>query len=79
MDKTGKMILDLVPEEKIKKIPFFIRNHATGKTIEKIANEHPDLYKQAQECETLEGDLKEQLSQIINDIFDLKMKKHGYQ
>ena len=44
----------------------------------KIAKEHPELYAQAEQCDVLEGELKEQLSKIINDIFDQKMRKHGY-
>ena len=78
MDKTAKMIIALVPDEVMHKIPFFVRGHATKDTVAKIAKEHPELYAQAEQCDVLEGKLKEQLSKIINDIFDQKMKKHGY-
>ena len=44
----------------------------------KIAKEHPELYAQAEQCDELQGELKEQLSKIINDIFNQKMRKHGY-
>ena len=37
-------ILALVPQEWIKRIPFFVRGHATTKTIERIAHQFPDLY-----------------------------------
>ena len=70
MDKTAKMIIELVPDEVMHKIPFFVRGHATKDTVAKIAKEHPELYAQVQQCE--------QLSKIINDIFDQKMRKHGY-
>ena len=78
MDKTAKMIIALVPDEVMHKIPFFVRGHATKDTVAKIAKEHPELYAQAQQRDELQGELKEQLSKIINDIFDQKMRKHGY-
>ena len=78
MDKTAKMIIALVPDEVMHKIPFFVRGHATKDTVAKIAKEHPELYAQAEKCDVLEGELKEQLSKLINDILDQKMKKHGY-
>lgn len=74
--EAADKILALVPQEWIKKIPFFIRKHATTKTIERIAKTYPDLYAVAKQ----EGDLtekeREQLRQIITDIFQEKMKKH---
>lgn len=44
MDKTAKMIIALVPDEVMHKIPFFVRGHATKDTVAKIAKEHPELY-----------------------------------
>ena len=73
MDKTAKMIIELVPDEVMHKIPFFVRGHATKDTVAKIAREYPELYAQAQQCDELQGELKEQLSKIINDIFDQNM------
>lgn len=74
--EAADKILALVPQEWIKKIPFFVRKHATTKTIERIAHDYPELYAVAKR----EGDLpekeREQLRQIITDIFDEKMKKH---
>lgn len=74
---ASEKILALVPDGWIKKIPFFVRKHATSKTIEKIAKEHPDLYAIAK----LEGDLpekeREELRSIITDIFKEKMAKHN--
>ena len=67
---AGEKILALLPEGWIKKIPFFVRKHATSKTIERIANERPDLFAIAK----LEGDLpekeREELRSIITDIFN---------
>lgn len=41
--KAADKILALVPAEWIKAIPFFVRKHATTKTIQKIANDMPYL------------------------------------
>ena len=41
----------LVPEAWIQKIPFFVRKHATTKTIERIASEYPELYAVAERRE----------------------------
>lgn len=75
--EAADKIVALLPEGWIKKIPFFVRKHATTKTIEKIAKEHPDLYAIAK----LEGDLpekeREELRSIITDIFKEKMAKHN--
>lgn len=75
--EAADKILALVPEEWIKKIPFFVRNHATTKTIEKIANQYPELYAVAKR----EGDLpekeREELREIITGIFKQRMEKHN--
>ena len=75
--EAAEKILALLPEGWIKKIPFFVRKHATSKTIERIANERPDLFAIAK----LEGDLpekeREELRSIITDIFKEKMAKHN--
>ncbi|MDY2836645.1 MAG: hypothetical protein SOT60_01750, partial [Bilifractor sp.] len=42
--EAADKILALVPQEWIKKIPFFVRKHATTKTIERIAKQYPELY-----------------------------------
>ena len=35
--EAAKKLLALVPQEWIKRIPFFVRGHATTKTIERVA------------------------------------------
>ena len=74
--EAADKIIALVPQEWIKAIPFFVRRHAVTKTIAKIADEHPDLYKAA--C--LPGEIpeseREELRPIIPDIFKEKMNKH---
>ena len=61
----------------IKKIPFFVRKHATTKTIERIANQYPDLYAVARKSGELPEKEREELRRIITDIFQEKMNKHN--
>lgn len=75
--EAAKKILDLVPPEWIKRIPFFVRKHATTKTIERIAKTYPDLYAIAKREGPLPEKEREQLRQIITDIFQEKMAKHN--
>lgn len=75
--EAGQKILDLVPEEWIKKIPFFVRNHSITKTIERIANDHPELFEVAKRPGDLPEKEREELRKIITDIFKEKMKKHN--
>ena len=70
-------ILDLVPEEWIKKIPFFVRSHSTTKTIEIIANDYPELFEVAKRPGDLPEKEREELRKIITDIFKEKMEKHN--
>lgn len=75
--EAGEKILALVPQEWIKKIPFFVRKHSTTKTIEKIENEYPELYKIAKKPGKLPEKEGEELRKIITSIFEEKMKKHN--
>lgn len=76
MSKTAdEKILALVNPDYIKRIPFFVRGHATGKSCEYIAQKHPELYA------TFEGEPSaqqvEEMSKIINELFEQRMKKHN--
>ena len=75
--EAADKILALVPEGWIKKIPFFVRKHATTKTIERIANQYPDLYAVARKYGELTEKEREELRRIITDIFKEKMNKHN--
>lgn len=75
--EAAEKILALVPEEWIKKIPFFVRGHATTKAVEKIANEHPDLYEIAKRPGDLPENEGEELRQLITDLFQQRMEKHN--
>ena len=47
--ETAEKILSLVPEELMKKIPFFVRKHANTRTVKRISVEYPELYAAAQQ------------------------------
>ena len=74
--EAAKKLLDLVPQEWIKKIHFFVRGHATTKTVEKVAKEHPELYVIAKKEGPLPEQEKAALQKIMMDIFEEKMNKH---
>lgn len=71
---ADQKILALVKPEYLKRIPFFVRKHATGKTCELIAREFPDLY-QAFTTEPSDTQ-KAEMSRLINAIFEERMEKH---
>lgn len=75
--EAADKILALVPEGWINKIPFFVRKHATTKTIERIARQYPELYAAAKNPRDLPEKEREELRRIITDIFEEKMKKHN--
>lgn len=77
--EAAAKILALVPEARIKKIPFFVRKHATTKTIERVASEYPELYAVAKRPEEVPEAEREALHSIITDIFEERMKKHKIQ
>ncbi|MCI6638211.1 MAG: hypothetical protein MSH32_07915 [Lachnospiraceae bacterium] len=75
--EAADKILALVPQEWIKKIPFFVRKHATTKTIERIAKQYPELYTVAKRPGELPEKEREELRDIITGIFKEKMDKHN--
>ena len=56
---------------------FFVRKHATTKTIERIASQYPELYAVAKNPGELPEKEREELRTIITDIFKEKMNKHN--
>ena len=75
--EAAKKLLALVPQEWIKRIPFFVRGqHATTKTVERVAKQYPELYAVAKR----QGDLPEkegqELRKIMTGILEEKMNKH---
>lgn len=75
--QAADKILALVPEGWIEKIPFFVRKHSTTKTIERIAEQYPELYAVAKREGELPEKEREELRKIIIDIFSEKMEKHN--
>ena len=75
--QAADKILALVPEGWIEKIPFFVRKHSTTKTIERIAEQYPELYAVAKRDGSLPEKEAKELEKIITDIFKEKMKKHN--
>ena len=74
--EAAEKILAMVPDGWIQKIPFFVRKHATTKTIERIAAQYPELYAAAKQEGELPEKEREELRRIVTDIFKEKMKKH---
>lgn len=76
MSKTAdEKILALINPEYMKRIPFFVRRHATGKSCEYIAREHPELYTAFEDEPSAQQ--VEEMSKIINELFEQRMKKHN--
>lgn len=74
--EAAAKIVALVPQEWMKRIPFFVRKHATTRTIKRISIEHPGLYAIAKRNGEIPEKEREELRQIITDIFQEKMNKH---
>ena len=53
--ETADKIIALIPQEYIKRIPFFVRKHAITRTVKRISLEYPELYAVAEQ----EGQLPE--------------------
>ena len=72
--EAAKKLLALVPQEWIKRIPFFVRGHATTKTVERVAKQYPELYAVAKR----QGDLPEkegqELRKIMTSIFESRIR-----
>ena len=76
MSKTAdEKILALVNPDYIKRIPFFVRGHATGKSCELIAREYPELYAAFEDEPSAQQ--VEEMAKIINELFEQRMKKHN--
>ena len=67
--QAADKILSLLPEGWIEKIPFFVRKHSTTKTIERIAEQYPELYAVAKREGELPEKEREELRKIITYIF----------
>lgn len=72
---ANEQIIALVKPEYLKKIPKIFRKHATESTCKLIAREHADLYKVFEDGEPTESQ-KQEMTDLINGIFEERMKKH---
>lgn len=72
---ANKKIIALVKPEYLKKIPAIFRKHATEGTCKLIAREHSDLYKAFENGEPTE-EQKREMTELVNSIFEQRMKKH---
>jgi hypothetical protein len=73
--EADKRILSLVKPEYLKKIPVFVRDHATGNTCRLIEREHAELYAKF-ETEQVPEDAENEMRDLVNGIFEERMKKH---
>ena len=74
--EVAKKLLALVPQEWIKRIPFFVRGHATTKTVERVAKQYPELYAVAKRQGDFPEKEREELRVIMTEVFEEKMNKH---
>ena len=74
--EAAKKLLALVPQEWIKRIPFFVRGHATTKTVERVAKQYPELYAVAKRQGDIPEKESEELRKIMTGIFKEKMNRH---
>lgn len=72
--EAADKILALVPQEWITN--FFFRKHSTTKAVEKIANEHPDLFEVAKRPGDLPEKEGEELKKLITDLFRVRIVKY---
>ena len=74
---ANEKIIALVKPEYLKKIPAIFRKHATERTCKLIAREHPDLYSAFEKgVEQPTEEEKQQMTKLVNGIFEERMKKH---
>lgn len=74
--KVNERILALVEPEYLKRIPIFVRKHATQSTCKLIEQSFPTVYAEFQK-ETVSVEAENQMKQIVNDIFEERIKKHN--
>ena len=73
---ANEKIIALVKPEYLKKIPAIFRKHATERTCKLIAREHPDLYSAFEKGVEPTEEEKQQMTKLVNGIFEERMKKH---
>ncbi|WP_297818404.1 hypothetical protein [uncultured Lactobacillus sp.] len=74
---ANEKIIALVKPEYLEKIPKIFRKHATEGTCKLIAREHVDLYKVFENGEPT-AEQKQEMTDLVNGIFEQRMKKHNF-
>lgn len=74
---TIEQISALVKPEYMEKIPKMFRKHAIEGTCKKIARENAELYA-AFENGHPNDEQKQQMAELVNGIFEQRMKKHHF-
>ncbi|MBF7093811.1 hypothetical protein IYQ92_00665 [Streptococcus sp. HF-1907] len=69
-------IMALVKPEYLERVPRLFRGHAKSGTCKLIAREYPELYAKAEAEGDLPTDVANELSKIVNGIFEERMAKH---
>ena len=74
---ANERIISLVKPDYLEKIPENIRSHAMEGPCRLIAREYPDLYEAfSKDTEPSDTD-KQKMSDLVNGIFEERMKKHN--
>ena len=69
--ETADKIIALIPQEYIKRIPFFVRKHAITRTVKRISLEYPELYAVAEQ----DGQLPEKKLKNYDKFLQIFSKK----
>ena len=67
MANTEQKIMDLIPEEMKSKLPGFLQGGALSEIVNKVKEQHPDLYKKVEESE---GQIPEEVKQKLTEVFN---------
>ena len=74
MANTEQKIMDLIPEELKNKLPGFLQGSALSEIVNKVKEQHPDLYKKVEESEgQIPEDVKQKFTEIINNFVQQKL------
>ncbi len=67
---------ELIDAECLFCVPTFIRSYITKKTLERVRQENPELYKIFNKEEEPGEEEKKQMKEIVNAAMSLRIKQH---
>lgn len=67
--EAAEKIMALVPKERLKKIPFFMRRYAIRKGIKWANEKHPDLFAVAKRPGDLPDKERKEIEKIIKNMY----------